>query len=88
MLFDDGQVGFVGFAALTEEVVDDPTDETDEEGTIVLSVVAIDDDDVIALSLDELLTEELLVALETDNVEENECLGRARILAAAASAAT
>jgi len=88
VLFEDGQVGFVGFAAMTEEVVDDPTDETDDEGMIVLSVVAIDDDAVIALSLDEVLAQEDLVALETDDVETNDCFGRARILAAAASAAT
>ena len=68
-------------ATLTDEVVDGLTDGTDDEEIVVLSVVAMDDDD----ALDAVLAED---ELETAELEGDNRFGRARILAAAASATT
>ena len=72
-------MGFVGIATLTDEVVDGLTDEIDEEGTIVLSIVATDEGDVYLTSLDIALMEDVWIELETDGLEDGSRFGKARI---------
>jgi hypothetical protein len=89
VLFEEGQVGFVGFAALADEVADGLADGVNDECTTVLSVEAADGDDneIVTSSLDITLAEDVLLELETGDLEADNLFGRARILPAANSAA-